>query len=127
MLLKLPAPSTGHGTNTPCRVCEQGATAQLTAEPVGHTGVHSQLDLTLKILFSASSDSSICVAGQDLQTGVFLLWKAAVRMIYLPEEWLGHDPAWVGLGESGQGTTALDRVQNSQAAITGQRQRFPSL
>lgn len=51
-------------------------------------------------------------------------------MIYLPEEWLGHDTAWVGLGETGQGTTALEirnRVQNSQAAITGQRQRMPSL
>lgn len=42
---------------------------------------------------------------------------------------MGHDPAWVGLGVAGQGITALgaaeqiqDRVQNSQAAITGQRQ-----
>lgn len=40
----------------------------------------------------------------------------------------------MGLGIAGQGITALgaaeeirDRVQNSQAAITGQRQRFPSL
>lgn len=46
---------------------------------------------------------------------------------------MGHDPAWVGLGVAGQGITALgaaeqiqDRVQNSQAAITGQRQWFPS-
>lgn len=87
---------TGHGTNTPCRVCEQGGTAQLTAAPVRHTGVHSQVDLTLKILFSASSDSSICVAGQGLQTGVFCLGKQQWEWFTCPRSgWDTTLPGWV--------------------------------
>lgn len=55
--------------------------------------------------------------------------ESKIGMIDLPEESLGHDPAWVGLGIAAQGTTALgaaveirDRVLNSEAAVTGQRQ-----
>lgn len=70
-------------------VYEQGGTSQCTAAPVEHRELHSQVDFILQILFSMSSDSSVCVAGQGLQTGVFLLWKAAVRMIYLPEKCTG--------------------------------------
>lgn len=46
--------------------------------------------------------------------------ESRIRMIYLPEESLGHGPAWVGLGIAAQGTTARgaveirDRVLNSQ-------------
>lgn len=82
--------------------CIRGETSQIRAVPVEHRKVHSQMDYIFKILFSMSSVSSIFVARQDLQTGVFLLWKAAVRMIYLPENCGGTRPC-LGLGIAGQG------------------------
>lgn len=76
------------------------------------------MDFILKILFSVSSDSSVCVAGQDLQTGVFLLWKAAVRMIYLPEECTGTRSCLGGFGNSWTGNhgTGGSRGNSGQGA-----------